>query len=90
MGLEACSIMSCSNLVKQLVQNASCQLYWLNEEIQKKRAWTGEGNQKVILFHDNTWPHVASATDILLEIEWEVLSHLTYSPNFAPSDFYLF
>lgn len=46
---------------------------------------------KVILFHNNTRPHVAKAVkDILLELEWEALLQLAYSPDIALSDYHLF
>ena len=49
-------------------------------------------NRKRIIFHqDNTRPHVSLMTrQKLLQLGWEVLSHLPYSPDIAPSDFHLF
>ena len=49
-------------------------------------------NRKCIIFHeDNARPHVSLMTrQKLLQLGWEVLIHLLYSPNIAPSDFHLF
>ncbi|CAK9816246.1 Histone-lysine N-methyltransferase SETMAR [Anthophora plagiata] len=54
----------------------------------KRRGLLSKG---VILQHDNARPHTAQLTrDKLQELGWEVLPHPAYSPDLAPSDFYLF
>jgi transposase len=41
--------------------------------------------------HDNARPHtVRATTDALETLKFEVLSHLPYSPDLAPSDFHFF
>jgi len=46
---------------------------------------------RVLLLHDNARPHTARATNDALEtLKFEVLSHLPYSPDLAPSDFHFF
>ena len=49
-------------------------------------------NRKRIIFHqDNARPHVSLMTrQKLLQLGWQVLIHLPYSPDTAPSDFHLF
>ena len=49
-------------------------------------------NRKRIIFHqNNTRLHVSLMTrQKLLQLGWEVLIHLLYSPDIAPSDFHLF
>jgi len=43
------------------------------------------------LLHDNARPHVAKIVkDMLLALQWKVLSHAAYLPDCAPSDYYLF
>ena len=43
------------------------------------------------LLHDNSKPHVARSTLAKLhEINLSTLPHTSYSPDKAPSDFYLF
>jgi [histone H3]-lysine36 N-dimethyltransferase SETMAR len=47
--------------------------------------------QNVILHHDNARPHTAHATsDEIAAKGWTVLPHPPYSPDLAPSDFFLF
>ena len=46
---------------------------------------------RILLLHDNARPHTAPATNEALEtLQFEVLSHLSYSPDLAPSDFNFF
>ncbi|KAL6418275.1 hypothetical protein ACFW04_012229 [Cataglyphis niger] len=49
-------------------------------------------NRKGIVFHhDNARSHTSLATRTkLLELGWEVISQLPYSPNLAPLDYHLF
>ena len=49
-------------------------------------------NRKRIIFHqDNARPHISLMTrQKLLQLGSEVLIHLLYSPDIAPSDFHLF
>ena len=49
-------------------------------------------NRKCIIFHqNNARPHVSLMTrQKLLQLNWEVLIHLSCSPDIAPSDFHLF
>ena len=45
----------------------------------------------VIFYHDNATPHTFLATgQKLLRLSWEVMLHPPYSPDPAPSDYYLF
>lgn len=49
-------------------------------------------NRKVVVFHqDNAKPHTSLQTrQKLLRLGWDVLPHPPYSPDLAPSDYYLF
>ena len=75
--------------------NTECyrqQMINLNQVLCEKRSEYQKRQHKVILFHDNA--HTASHTAKLIKetIEafgWEILSH-AYSPDLAPSDYYLF
>ena len=51
-----------------------------------------KGKQDRIYFlHDSTRPHVAKLTrQKLLELEWVTIPHPPYSPDLAPTDYYLF
>jgi histone-lysine N-methyltransferase SETMAR len=42
----------------------------------------------VLLLHDNAWPHNANATQLYFWLE--ILEHPVYSPDLAPSNYYLF
>ena len=66
------------------------QLMKLEETIKEKRPELA--NRKGIVFHhDNARPHTSLATRTkLLELGWEVMSHPSYSPDLAPSDYQLF
>jgi hypothetical protein len=45
----------------------------------------------VVLFCDNARQHTAARTRTLLEhFTWELFDHSRYSPDLAPSDYYLF
>lgn len=47
--------------------------------------------KNVVLQHDNAPAHTATKTkDLLKTYKWETLQHPPYSPDLAPSDFYLF
>ncbi|EFN81801.1 Histone-lysine N-methyltransferase SETMAR, partial [Harpegnathos saltator] len=46
---------------------------------------------KVILLHDNAPSHRAKLVKEMIEaFSWEILSHVAYSPDLAPSDYHLF
>ncbi|EFN84303.1 Histone-lysine N-methyltransferase SETMAR, partial [Harpegnathos saltator] len=46
---------------------------------------------KVISLHDNAPSHTAKLVKETIEaFSWEILSHAAYSPDLAPSDYYLF
>lgn len=64
------------------------QLHRVNEAIQQKKT---DRRGQVILLHDNARPHTANIVkEALNDLEWEVLPHPPYSPDLAPTDFYLF
>ncbi|GFS18061.1 histone-lysine N-methyltransferase SETMAR [Elysia marginata] len=45
----------------------------------------------VLLLHDNARPHTSIKTrETIALMGWTTLPHPSYSPNFAPSDYYLF
>ncbi|EGI58224.1 Mariner Mos1 transposase [Acromyrmex echinatior] len=59
--------------------------------LKQKRSNYVKRHDKVILQHDNTRPHVAKPVKETLEaLNWDVLSHLPYSSDIAPSDYHLF
>ncbi|XP_037929961.1 histone-lysine N-methyltransferase SETMAR-like [Teleopsis dalmanni] len=71
--------------------NLYCQqLLRLKEEIEKKRPKLIDNNH-VVFHYDSTKPHTSLMTrQKLRDLGWEVLMHPPYSPDIAPSDFYLF
>ena len=67
------------------------QLIRLSQALCEKRPQYEQRHEKVILQHDNARPHVAKPVKTYLEtLKWEVLPHPLYSPDIAPSDYYLF
>jgi len=67
------------------------QLIELNRALNQKRLIIVQKKPKVIVLHDNARSHVAKVIkDMLSALQWEVLPHTAYSPDYAPSDFHLF
>lgn len=61
----------------------------LNNEIKEKRPHLAR--KKVLFHHDNAPAHSSAiATAKLVELRYELLPHPPYSPDLAPSDFFLF
>ena len=62
----------------------------LNAAVNEKRPELV--NRKGAIFHhDNPTPHRSLATcQKLLKLDWEEILHPAYSPDLAPSDYYLF
>ena len=62
----------------------------MNAAVRKKRPELV--NRKGVIFHhDKATPHTSLATcQKLLRLGWEVMLHPTYSPDLAPSNYYLF
>ena len=69
-----------------------CCLHWtkLNNAVEEKRPELT--NRKGVVFHhDNARPHTFLITrQKLLELDWDVLPHPSYSPDLASSDYFLF
>ena len=69
----------------------SNQLTRLSRALEVKRPYKHKGSRKIILLHDIARSHVAKTTRQTTEnLCWEVLNHPAYSPNLAPSHYYLF
>ena len=67
------------------------QLMHLKQALVIKRPDWGNRHDKLIFQHDKARPHVAKPVKNYLEnVGWEVLPHPPYSPDIAPSDYYLF
>ncbi|GFW56745.1 histone-lysine N-methyltransferase SETMAR [Trichonephila clavipes] len=66
------------------------QLDKLNDALQQKKSELI--NRKDVVFHqDNVRPHTSLVTrQKLLQLEWDTMPHPPYSPDLAPSDYYLF
>ena len=62
-----------------------------NQALRKKRPEYQKRQHKVILLRDNAPSHTAKPVKETIEaFSWEILSHAAYSPDLAPSDYYLF
>ena len=63
----------------------------MNQALKRKRPEWRDKTHKVILLQDNARPYVAKPVKTYLEnIKWDVLPHMPYSPDLAPSDYCLF
>jgi histone-lysine N-methyltransferase SETMAR len=59
--------------------------------IDKRRRLISAGFNNIHFLHDNARPHTAKKTaEKLKELSFTVLPHPPYSPDLAPSDYYLF
>ena len=67
------------------------QMIDLNEALREKPPEYQKRQHKVILLRDNAPSHTAKPVKETIEaFSWEILSHAAYSPELAPSDYYLF
>ena len=67
------------------------QMIDLNQALREKPTEYQKRQHKVILLHDNAPSHTAKPVKETIEaFSWEILSHAAYSPDLAPSDYYLF
>ena len=67
------------------------QMIDLNQALREKRPEYQKRQHKVILLRDNAPSHTAKPIKEMIEaFIWEILSHAAYSPDLAPSDYYLF
>ena len=67
------------------------QLMRLSRALKEKLPQYQERHDKCILQHDNARPHVARTVKTCMEtLKWEVLPHMPYCPDVAPSDYHLF
>ena len=63
----------------------------LNQALLEKRPEYQKRQHKVILYHDNATLHtVKPVKETIKAFSWQILSHAAYSPDLAPSDYYLF
>ena len=61
----------------------------LRAKLAKKRP--GKLHRGILFHHDNAPAHSSRIVrDVLREFRWELLPHPPYSPDLAPSDFFLF
>ena len=64
---------------------------WFVWAVREKRLEYEQKYDEVSLLHDNARPHITKVVKIYLEmLKWDVLPHPSYSPDIAPSDYWLF
>jgi len=80
--------MNCWNLVIPL-RAIGIGYNWFVWALREKRSEYEQRHDKVILLHD-AWPYVVKVLKKYLEtLKW-ILPHPSYSPDIAPSDYWLF
>ena len=63
--------------------------HWLSKEIKKKHSHLKK--KKILLHQDNAGVHICSASMAkIMELKFELLQYPPYSPDLAPSGFFLF
>ncbi|KOX75206.1 Histone-lysine N-methyltransferase SETMAR [Melipona quadrifasciata] len=71
-------------------RGSSHSMYNPGQPVAEKRAELAN-RRGVVFHHDYARPHVVLAVrQKLLQFDWDVLPHPPYSPDLAPSDYYLF
>ena len=66
------------------------QMIDLNRALQEKRPNYRRRLHQVIFLHDNASSHTAKRVKETIEMfSWEILAHVAYSPDLAPSDYHL-
>jgi len=82
--------MSYFQRTKRLIPMSTVQLQKLSDAIAQKHPEL-INRKDVVFYHDNARSHTSLITrQKLLQHGWDVLSHPSYSPDLAPSDFHLF
>lgn len=67
------------------------QCMWLSRARRQKRPQYEQREYKVIVQHDNAWPHIAKPVRTYLKtLKWEDIPHSSCRLDFALSDYYLF
>jgi histone-lysine N-methyltransferase SETMAR len=79
-------------LPKEFKFNASYYVTQIHDPLSKwRKTQVGRLNRKLIVHTDNARPHTAQMTSQIMEQNsTQRAPHPAYSPNLAPSDFYLF
>jgi histone-lysine N-methyltransferase SETMAR len=73
--------------------NAAYYSALLKNEVRPalRRKRPGKLRSVPLLLQDNARPHTAKlTTEIIRDLQWEILPHPPYSPDLAPSDYHLF
>lgn len=67
------------------------QLTELDQKLKQNRPESNRRQHRPILLDDNATPHRTKAVKEMVQgFGWESLAHAAYSPDLAPSDYYLF
>ena len=94
---KACSMIEQRSVIKCLVAEG-CKAVEIHRRMSTvygatcfiKNKRRGHQSKGIILHHDNARPRTAAQTvQTINNLGWELLPHLPYSPDLAPSDFYL-
>ncbi|PNF28556.1 hypothetical protein B7P43_G12916 [Cryptotermes secundus] len=77
------SVGSVEDIVKYHLHYRKVNVWWVPRTLT-------DVNKMVAFLQDNAHPYMAKTMETLWKLKWNHLTHPPYSPNLAPSDFYLF
>ena len=89
---RACHVVSAELCRLRILSPVRCYSFSAGWGDLRLSCWRGKLLRGIVLLHENACPHTAWHTQALLheQFHWDIFKHPPYSPDLAPSDFFLF